>query len=583
MRNAKIVCTLGPSSDDRQTIAELAAAGMSVARLNASHGEPSDREKIYDRIRSVDQEMATPVATMLDLGGPEVRTADHDEAIELTAGSTVRIVQGDEASAEVLGVTVPLTGVTEGDRILIDDGKVEAVAIDRDGEAVIARINTDGVIEGRRSVNLPGVDLELEPVTDRDRTDLEMAVKQDIDLVAASFVRDGTDVLAVNETIESLGGSIPVIAKIERSAAVDNLESIVETAYGVMVARGDLGVECPMEDVPIIQKRIIRLCHREGVPVITATEMLDSMIHARRPTRAEASDVANAVLDGTDAVMLSGETAIGDHPVLVVETMARIVDEVESSEEYRERREQWIPETGQSKTEAIAKAARFLARDVNASAVVIVTESGYTALKAAKFKPAVPIVAATPTESVGRQLALSWGVTAKNVPFTERRVDAIIEDAVAAASNAGVVSGGETVVVLCGMVTGLERASTTNMMKVHIAAETLGFGTGVVVGRATGPVYQCDTGDLSEIPAGAVVSLPMDFDTEFVGEIEKIGAIIDARRGMTGYPAMVAREIGIPMVGGVSFDKIADGTVVTVDGERGVIYEGRIEGTDEST
>jgi len=576
MRNAKIVCTLGPASESRSVIRDLADAGMSVARLNASHGSREDRAAVIDRIREVDDATEDPLAAMVDLQGPEIRTAPLDEPIFLEEDTEVRFVRGDHATPEEVGLSLPIEGVGEGDRILLDDGRIQTTVRRTEGEAVVARVDDGGELPGRKGVNIPGVDLNLDVVTENDRKDLELAAEKQADFVAASFVRDADDVYEVSEVLEELDADIPIIAKIERAGAVENLEEIVDAAYGVMVARGDLGVECPMEDVPMIQKRIIRTCRDAGVPVITATEMLDSMVSARRPTRAEASDVANAVIDGTDGVMLSGETAIGDHPVRVVEAMDRIVRQVERSEEYAELREQRVPTAGDARTDAIARSARYLARDIGADAIVAASESGYTALKTAKFRPAVPVVASTPNDRVRRQLALSWGVNPQYAPLADEGADAVIENAVGAALSAGVAESGDTVVVLSGMMTELEGASTTNMLKVHVAAETLATGRSVVGGRVVGPVASSADGDLSAIPDGAILALDESFEGEFDGDAEKLGGIVDAAPGMTGYPALVARELGIPMISGAALD-VADGTVVTLDAERGVVYEGDVE------
>jgi pyruvate kinase len=344
-----------------------------------------------------------------------------------------------------------------------------------------------------------------------------------------------------------------------------------------MVARGDLGVECSLERVPLIQKRVIRLAGEAAVPVITATEMLDSMVRQRRPTRAEASDVANAVLDGTSAVMLSGETAIGDHPVRVVETMTRIIGDVETSEEYAESRERRVPAGADTRTDALARSARYLARDVDATAVVAVTESGYTARKVAKYRPAVPVVAVTPAESVRRRLALTWGVQPRHQPFVDGSAADLIERSATESVKAGVAASGDTVVVLAGMMTELEGANTTNTLKVHLAAEVLESGRGGSAGRAAGPTVSTPDGDLTGSPDGAVVVLPEPFDGEFTGDLAAVGAIVAAGRGTTSLPAVVARELGVPMVGDVALG-VADGTVVTVDGDRGVVYESDITG-----
>ncbi|WP_121742187.1 pyruvate kinase [Natronorubrum halophilum] len=585
MRNAKIVCTLGPASSDRETIRELAAAGMSVARLNASHGSREDRATLIDRVRAVDEERDEPVAVMLDMQGPEVRTAPlpDGETVTLETDSEIRFAEGDSVTSETVGLSLPIDPVEVGDRILLDDGLIETTVIAQEDDAIRAHVDTGGELGGRKGVNVPGVDLDLDIVTEEDRLDLELAARKEVDFVAASFVRDAEDVYEVSEVLEELGAEIPIVAKIERAGAVENLDDIIEASYGVMVARGDLGVECPMEDVPMIQKRIIRKCRNAGSPVITATEMLDSMVHARRPTRAEASDVANAVLDGTDAVMLSAETAIGDHPVDVVDAMGRIVREVEGSDEYAELLEQRVPAAGEARTDALARSARFLARDIGADAVVAATESGYTALKTAKYRPGVPVVASTPSHSVRRQLALSWGVTPLYARVSDQGADAVVEKAVQAALDAGVAESGDTVVVLCGMMTELEGANTTNMMKVHVAADSLTTGRVVVEGRVTGPLVRVSDGDLSDVPDGAILSLPADFDEEFEGDPTRIGGIVDAQRGLTGYPALVAREIDIPMISGADLSEPADGTVVTLDAERGVVYGGNIGDRSERT
>ena len=577
MRRAKVVCTLGPASEDRETIRGLIEAGMSVARLNASHGSTEGRATLVERVRDVAAELGRPVATMVDIPGPEVRTAPLSEPVELATGSRLRLVEGETHDDGLLGVSTSLSGAEPGDRVLFDDGRIETTVEAVDGDAVVVTVDSGGRPAGRAGVNVPGVDLGLAPVTEADRRELDMAAAAAADFVAASFVGDAGDVYAVTETIESFGADLPVVAKIERADAVANIESIVAASDGVMVARGDLGVECPLERVPLIQKRVIRRAGEAGIPVITATEMLDSMAHERRPTRAEASDVANAVLDGTDAVMLSGETAVGDHPVRVVETMTRIVGDVEASEEYAASRDRRVPAAGDTRTDALARAARYLARDVDATAVVAVTESGYTARKVAKYRPTVPVVAVTPDEAVRRRLSLTWGVLPRHLPFVEAGPAELVERSATETVAAGVAESGDTVVVLAGMMTDLEGANTTNTLKVHLAAEVLASGRGMSAGRAAGPTVRATEGDLTDCRDGAVVVLGEPFDGEFTGELSAVGAIVAADRGTTSLPAVVARELGVPMVGDVTLD-IAEGTVVTVDGDRGVVYESDIVG-----
>ncbi|PSP58062.1 pyruvate kinase, partial [Halobacteriales archaeon QH_8_67_36] len=479
-----------------------------------------------------------------------------------------------DATPMEVGLSQSIGNAKPGDRVLLDDGRIETTVKSVDGVAVVAHVENGGKLGARKGVNVPGVDLDLATITENDRREIQIAADKKPDFVAASFVRDGDAIYEINDALEEKGVDIPIIAKIERAGAVENIDSIIDAAYGIMVARGDLGVEMPLEDVPIIQKRVIRKCYQAGVPVITATEMLDSMVHSRRPTRAEASDVANAVLDGTDAVMLSGETAVGDHPSRVVETMDRIVRDVEGSEEYAESREQRIPDAGNTRTDALARSARFLARDIEADAVVAASESGYTALKAAKYRPSIPIVASTPSERVRRKLALSWGIIPVTTEYTNDGADAVIQNAVQAALDTDAAEGGDTVVVISGMMTELDGMNTANMLKVHVAAETVVSGRSVVEGLATGPVYYLKDGDVSDAPEGAILVVPESFDGEFRGEMERISGIVGAHEGLTSYAAIVARELSIPMVGDAALpDRIDDGDVLTLDAERGVVYE----------
>jgi len=576
MCRATIVCTLGPASDSPETIADLARAGMSVARLNASHGTTDHRATVTERVRAVSEELGQPIPTMLDVPGPEIRTAPLSGEVTIETGEEYRLVEGERVTDSTIGVSHSLAAVGPGDRVLLDDGRIETTVRRVEGETVVVSVDSGGALGGRKGVNVPGVSLDLPAVTESDRQELELAAEMELAYVAASFVGDAEDVYAVREQIESFGAEIPVIAKIERADAVENLEGILTAADGVMVARGDLGVECPLEQVPLVQKRIVNRAQRAGVPVITATEMLDSMIHARRPTRAEASDVANAVLDGTDAVMLSGETAIGDDPVNVVETMGRIVRDVEESAEYAESREQRVPPAGDTRTDAIARSARYLARDVDATAVVTVTQSGYTAHKVAKYRPSVPVVAVTPDEQVQSRLALLWGTTPRHQPAPEAGAPELIEQAATAAIDAGVSKSGDTVVVLAGMMTDLEGANTTNTMKVHLAAQVLASGRGIVSGRTAGPTVTSTDGDIADIPDGAVLVVPGSLPEGVTGDLDAIGAIVTAERGTTSYPAILARELGVPLVGDVT-TTFEDGTLVTVDGDRGVVYESDIE------
>ena len=584
MRNAKIVCTLGPASDSTEEITALAEAGMSVARLNASHGSPDQRRETIDRIRAVDDAVDHPVAVMHDIPGPEVRTADIDEPIHLAADSRVRFYEGDDATPEAVGLSLDISAVEAGDRVLLDDGRIETTVEEVDGSDVYARVENGGELQARKGVNIPGVELGLPTVTEKDREELKVAAEKGADLVAASFVRDGSDIREIADTLNEFGADIPIVAKIERAGAVQNLDSIIEEAYGIMVARGDLGVELPLEVVPLYQKRIIRKCNQAGVPVITATEMLDSMVESRRPTRAEASDVANAVLDGTDAVMLSGETAIGDHPARVVDTMASIVEEVENSEEYEELREQRVPEADDTRADALAHAARFLAEDVDATAIVAASESGHSALKMAKFRPCVPIIASTPSDRVRRRLALSWGIHPTTIPHTTEGADAIIQNAAESALDTGIVTDGDRLVVMSGMMTELEGVDSSNMLKIHVAAKTTVSGDAVIGGLVTGELHRVEDGDLSDVPDGSIAVVPSEYSGELTGDTEHIHGIVGGERGMkpgsTSHAAVLARERDIPMIADAEVpDELEDGDVVTLDAERAILYRDAVDDT----
>lgn len=575
MRSAKIVATLGPASSSLETIEAMAEAGMTVARLNTSHGTVSERADLIDRVDSVRQDLDLPLATMVDLRGPEIRTADVDETITLSAGDSVRIVSEEVLTEETIGVSVDLSDISSGTTILLDDGRIEASVTAVEDDGLVATIEAGGELSGQSGVNIPGVSLDIDFVTEADAADLDLAAERSVDFVAASFVEDRDDVLAVSEALEARGANIPIIAKIERDMALQNIDEIVDTAYGIMVARGDLGVECPLEQVPIIQKQLIRRCRNAGVPVITATEMLDSMVSESRPTRAEASDVANAVLDGTDAVMLSAETAVGERPVGVIEAMAELIRTVESSEEYSDLRDQRVPTAEGTYTDALARSARYLARDIGARAIVVASESGFTALKTTKFRPGVPIVAVSPDDRVLRRLSLSWGVHPELGSLADEP-GGVIQSAVDTALSAEMVESGDTVVAISGVMTDVDR-ETANTLQIHIAAERVAVGTGVVAGDVAGPLVISEDGHIEGIPDGAVLYLPKSFQGEISGELDRLGGIMHERHGMTGYPALIARELNIPMASGVTLpSELTEGETLTLSGDRGVVYRGNV-------
>jgi pyruvate kinase len=466
MRSTKIVCTLGPASADPPVLARLIAAGMDVARINFSHGDYAGHAQTIARVRALAAEMGRPIAILGDLQGPKLRVGELPAAgMTLAAGQRVRLGAGGEGAIPCHYPDLPRL-VQPGDRILLDDGLLELAVEATDGEGITARVVVGGALFAHKGINLPRADTRIPAITAKDEEDLAFALAQGVDWVALSFVRTADEVLRLQEMIRERARTSPwpgVVAKIEKPEAVAKIESIIAVADGIMVARGDLGIEMATEEVPLIQKEIIRLCNQAGKPVITATQMLDSMIRNPRPTRAEASDVANAVLDGTDAVMLSGETAMGRYPAAAVETMDHIVRKAEARLGRRGFTD-W-PVQYDAVVQAMAEAAAELAINLNAAALIVPTIFGYTARQVSHFRPGLPIVAVTPDAGVQRQLNLFWGI---HPLLGERRsaTDEVIAAAIAAARAQGLVREGELVVITAGAAAG-SAPGATNLITVR--------------------------------------------------------------------------------------------------------------------
>ena len=579
MRKTKIVCTLGPQTQKKSIIRDLINSGMNVARINASHGSPNEWENYINIVRYAEKECGKHVSIIFDLQGPEIRISNLDSPIYLSPGDIVAFVEGAGSLPATIGISQSLLGVSIGDRILIDDGKIETVITEVKPNEITVKVLSGGELSSRKGINIPGVSLDLNSTTAKDRNDIEFASLHDVDFIAASFIRNSNDILSIRSILEEFNSDIPIIAKIEKAESLNELNSIIEVSYGIMIARGDLGVECPLQEVPLIQKRIIHKCIDAGVPVITATEMLESMISSNRPTRAEASDVANAVLDGTDAVMLSGETAIGIDPVGVVRTMHEIISEIESSDEYSNLLEQRVSSVVSSNTEALSRSARYLSRDVHSTAIIVVSDSGYTALKTSKFRPSVPILAIVPSEKICRRLSLSWGVSAKIGLLQNEQSFEITNDAVSIALSSNTVHSGDTVVIISGILPRLSW-NTTNTLQVHIASEVIDSGEGVVSGKVSGPLFRLSNTNAKSIPNGAIIFIPKTFTGEVPVLAKNFSGILYEISGLTSYVALVAREMGLPMIAGISLlETIADQTIVTMDGERGLLYNGNILST----
>ena len=580
MRKTKIVCTIGPASESLEMTRQLIQAGMNVARLNFSHGDYEEHGNRIKNIRQACRELGKTVAILLDTKGPEIRLGNlAEEPIELAAGEFVTLttedILGDRHRIPVTYRGLP-QDVKPGDTILLDDGLIGLKVVEVQGTEIRCEIQNSGPIKSKKGVNVPGVAISLPGITEKDANDIRFGIEQGIDFIAASFVRRASDVLEIRELLERHNAThIQIIAKIENRQGVDNLDEILEVADGLMVARGDLGVEIPVEEVPLVQKMMIEKCNRVGKPVITATQMLDSMQRNPRPTRAEASDVANAIFDGTDAIMLSGETAAGKYPVESVLTMARIAERAEAALEYREIFIRRASGQQTTVTEAISQAVANSALDLDANAIITSTESGYTARMVSKYRPKAPIIAVTPSEHVMRALQLVWGV----IPVLgtpAKTTDEMFDIAVNGAIRSGLVKLGDTVVITAGVPVG--RSGSTNLIKIHTVGDLVAKGQGIGSQSATGKVVVAHTPEeaIAKAQEGMILVTPST-NRDYMPAIEKAAALITESGGITSHAAVVGLNLGIPVVLGVAdaTQKMKDGMEVTVYAEIGVIYTGQ--------
>ena len=466
MRKTKIICTLGPATDDENVLRQMILAGMNVARLNFSHGDYESHQKRIDVFKKIRKEMGKPVALLLDTKGPEVRIKTFKDGKVTLQEGQLFMLTADEVAGDENRVSVTYKKLTsslnEGNRILLDDGKLEFVVEKIIGSDIECRVITGGVLSDRKGLNFPGIDLYMPYMDETDKKDLLFGIKNDIDYVAASFVRRADDVITMRKFLDANKGTdIEIIAKIENRDGVNNVDEIINASSGLMVARGDMGIEIDFEELPTIQKMMIKKCYTAGKRVITATQMLESMINNPRPTRAETSDVANAVYDGTSAVMLSGETAVGKYPVETVKTMSRIAKHTENDIDYKKRFNINQPET-KTVTDAISHAACTTAHDLNARAIIVVTKQGKSAKNISKYRPNVDIIAATTNEKTYRKLALSWGVYPVMAQI-QSNSDALFEHAVKCVSENDYVDKGDIVVIVSGTPLG----KPANLLKVH--------------------------------------------------------------------------------------------------------------------
>ncbi|MBD8032297.1 MULTISPECIES: pyruvate kinase [Solibacillus] len=581
MRKTKIVCTIGPASESPEMLNKLIEAGMNVARLNFSHGNHEEHAARIAAIRDASERMKQPVGILLDTKGPEIRTHSMENGeLHLVSGQVIDIsmteVLGNESRFSVTYDQL-IEDVDQNDKILLDDGLIELRVLAKDLEQGLIHtiVENAGVLKNKKGVNVPGVSVKLPGITDKDAADILFGIDQGIDFIAASFVRTAKDVLEIRELLEqNEGGHIQIIPKIENQEGVDNIDEIIEVSDGLMVARGDLGVEIPAEEVPLVQKSLIRKCNQVGKPVITATQMLDSMQRNPRPTRAEASDVANAIMDGTDAIMLSGETAAGLYPVESVATMNKIANRTENALDYRAIVAQRSREKEANMTEAISQAVAYTSINLGVKAVLAPTESGNTAKMIAKYRPGVSIIAVTSQPSTAQKLTLVWGVK----PILTQRVsttDEILELSVDEALQYEYVSHGDVVVITAGVPVG--EAGTTNLMKVHVIGDLLARGQGIgrhsVVGKA---IVAKNAGEALTYDTEGAIIVTVGSDREMMPAIEKCAGIITEEGGLTSHAAVVGLSLGIPVIVGVkeATTLIRHGQEITMDAETGVIYKG---------
>ena len=577
MRKTKIICTLGPATDDEKVLRELILSGMSVARFNMSHGGHSDHKRRADVVKRLREELSIPVATLLDTRGPEIRTGTFkNQKEELKTGQTFTLttknIEGDEKRCSITFKDLH-KDVERGSTILIDDGLIEMKVTDiKDGDIVCTVLN-GGTIASHKGINVPGVRLSLPFISEQDKADIAFGVEQDFDFIAASFTRSAEDIMQLRGELEKNGcNNIRIVAKIENAEGVDNIDEIIRVSDGIMVARGDLGVEIAMEEIPIIQKELISKAYNAGKQVITATQMLESMIKNPRPTRAEATDVANAIYDGTSAIMLSGETAAGIYPVDAVKTVATIAERTERDIDYIEKfRKRDIPERPDV-TSAISHATCTTAHDLGAVAILTVSKTGQTARMISKFRPACPIISGTTSPKVLRQMNLSWGVIPILVEEQDN-TDALFEHVVKVAQQNGLVKNGDLAVITAGIPLGI--SGTTNMLKVHLVGDVLVSGTVVNHNSVYGRLCVCKTeedawenfkdGDILVIPKSSNDILPL---------IRKASGIITETDGINSHAAVVALALDKPAIVGAkhAVKLLKSGITVKLDGTRGIVF-----------
>ncbi|WP_281199786.1 pyruvate kinase [Staphylococcus schleiferi] len=581
MKKTKIVCTIGPASESEDMLEKLMKAGMNVARLNFSHGSHDEHAARIRSIRKVAKKLEKNIGILLDTKGPEIRTHNmKNGAITLEKGSHVTVSMHEvEGTPEKFSVTYEelINDIEIGSFILLDDGliELEVESIDYAAGEVHCKVLNTGELKNKKGVNLPGVSVNLPGITEKDEEDIRFGIDQEVDFIAASFVRRASDVLEIRRILEEVkNDTISIIPKIENQEGIDNIDEILEVSDGLMVARGDMGVEIPPETVPIVQKDLIRKCNKLGKPVITATQMLDSMQRNPRATRAEASDVANAIYDGTDAVMLSGETAAGAYPEEAVKAMNNIAYAAEQAQDYKKLLSDRTKLVETSLVNAIGVSAAHTALNLKVNAIVAATESGTTARTISKYRPKSDIIAVTPLATTARQCTLVWGVypVVREGNYT---TDELLNNAVATAIETERVEKGDLIIITAGVPTG--ESGTTNLMKLHLIGEDLANGQGIGRNSAVGrTVVVNDASELEGENLEQAVIVTPSVDEKMVPYLDQAVALVTEEAGLTSSSAILGLEKGIPTVVGVEdvTKNIPSGILVTVDAAQGKVYEG---------
>lgn len=581
MRKTKIVCTIGPASESEEMLEKLMLAGMNVARLNFSHGSHEEHKGRIDTIRKVSSKLNKNIGILLDTKGPEIRTHNmKDGLIELTKGSEVTVKTTEvEGTPEAFSVTYEKLAedVEVGSTILLDDGLIELTvkSVDIAKGEVHCDVQNTGELKNKKGVNLPGVKVNLPGITDKDASDIRFGIEQGVDFIAASFVRRPSDVLDIRAILEEKENNvIKIIPKIENEEGIENIDEILQVSDGLMVARGDMGVEILPEAVPMVQKQLIQKCNKLGKPVITATQMLDSMQRNPRCTRAEASDVANAIYDGTDAVMLSGETAAGLYPEEAVRTMQNIAVAAEDAQDYKKLLSDRSKMIDTNLVNAIGVSVAHTALNLNVESIVAATESGATAQTISKYRPHSHIIAVTPNETTARHMTLVWGVLPV-VKKGKQTTDELLNNAVSTAVNTGLVDNGDLIIITAGVPTG--ETGTTNLMKIHLVGDELAKGQGIGHHSTVGKAVVANTADdLKGKDLSESIVVTQSTDADMVPYLENAKGIVTEEGGLTSHAAVVGLNLGVATIVGVegAREKIADGTLITLDPKQHKVFEG---------